>query len=69
MNEWLLVIGRMMLTEESRSTRKRPDPGAIFSSTNLARFHLGLNPGFREDRLPTNGLNHSIAFFIFSLCI
>jgi len=63
MNEMLLVIGRMMLKEESRGTRKRPDPGATFRAQILHGFIWDRTPGFREDRPPTNGLNHSTAFF------
>jgi hypothetical protein len=55
----------MKLTGENRSTRGKPCPTLILSTTNPTWNDPGSNPGFRGERPGTNRLNHGTAFRAF----
>jgi len=44
MSEWVLVIGGMTLTEESRSTRKRPQSRCHFFQHKSCMVLFGIKP-------------------------
>ena len=49
----------MILTSDNRSKQRKTRPTATFTSTNLTRTSLGLNPGLRYDRPATKRLSHA----------
>jgi hypothetical protein len=53
--------GGMILTGETRSTRRKPCAGATLSTTNPTWIDTGANPDLRGDRPATNRLSHCTA--------
>jgi hypothetical protein len=51
----------MIMTEQSQSTWRTPNPSVILSTTNLTLTLLGSNPGFRGQRSTNNPLKHDRA--------
>jgi hypothetical protein len=51
----------MMLTGETRNTRRKPCPSATLSTTNLTCTDLGLNLSLRSESLVNIRLCHGTA--------
>jgi hypothetical protein len=63
-HRWYVCLesrGGMILTEESRRTRRKTCPIAILSTTNSTRIEPGTNPGLRDEKPVTNRLSHIMA--------
>ena len=59
MNEWVWVVGEMLLTGESEVLGRGGEscPSATLSNTDPTWTDLGSNLGLHGDRPATNGLN------------
>jgi hypothetical protein len=54
---WACNIGGMILTGGKRSTRSKTYPSTNLSITNITWTDQGSNPGFRDGRPATNGMD------------
>jgi hypothetical protein len=66
---WVWSHSGIILTGESRRTRRKPFPSASLPTTNPTWTDLGANPGFRGERPATNHPSHGTALRIFILFI
>jgi hypothetical protein len=55
-------IGGMKIGRGNRSTRRKPVPGPLLSTTYSIWLDPVLNPGRRGENPATNGLNYGAAF-------
>jgi hypothetical protein len=61
-NHGVWSIGTMILTRESRSSRRKTSPNATLFTTNLTWIDLGSKAVLRCERSETNRLSHGTAF-------
>ena len=59
--EWVWSIGRLIVTQENRSTQWEACPNITLFEKSPTYIGLGLNPGFRSDRKTAEGLSHGAA--------